>query len=184
MPHRKFQSWPTRRVLPPTPTLSGLNRAARRFRRTHQGFALAPARNQARHPVARADLSGGPSRAVAGRGRQYHFQTAGAGLGLSCGTAGCFGADPFHPGADGCVVAGTGQPPAHSRIPPKFPHGLRTVSRWNCSPRGSPEFILSIPDAVVNGLPVTRLDVTQHGLHPLAGARLVLQNHPPLTFGN
>jgi hypothetical protein len=47
---------------------------------------------------------------------------------------------------------------------------------------GSPEIILSTPDAIVNGLPVTRLDVTQHGLHPLTGAQRVLQNHPPLTF--
>jgi hypothetical protein len=47
---------------------------------------------------------------------------------------------------------------------------------------GSPEFILSTPDAIVNGLPVTRLDVTRHGLHPLTGAQRVLQSHPPLTF--
>jgi hypothetical protein len=47
---------------------------------------------------------------------------------------------------------------------------------------GSTEFILSTPDAIVNGLPVTRLDVTQHGLHPLTGAQRILQNHPPLTF--
>ena len=48
--------------------------------------------------------------------------------------------------------------------------------------QGSSEFILSTPNAIVNGLPVTRLDVTQHGLHPLTDAQRVLQNHPPLTF--
>ena len=47
---------------------------------------------------------------------------------------------------------------------------------------GAPEFILSTPDKVVNGLPVTRLNVTQHGLEPMTGALRVLQNHPPLTF--
>ena len=49
-------------------------------------------------------------RAVAGRGGQYHFQTAGRRLGLSRGTARCSGAHPFHPGVDRCVVAGTCQP--------------------------------------------------------------------------
>ena len=48
---------------------------------------------------------------------------------------------------------------------------------------GSSEFVLSVPDKVVNGLPVTRINATQHGLDPLAGAQRVLQNHPPLTFG-
>ena len=47
---------------------------------------------------------------------------------------------------------------------------------------GSPEFVLSVPDKLVNGLPVTRINATQHGLDPLAGAQRVLQNHPPLTF--
>ena len=47
---------------------------------------------------------------------------------------------------------------------------------------GSPEFLLSSPDKVMNGLPVTRLEKTQHGMDPLAGARRVLKNHPALTF--
>jgi hypothetical protein len=47
---------------------------------------------------------------------------------------------------------------------------------------GSPEFVLSVPDKLVNGLPVTRINATQHGLDPLAGAQRVLQNRPPLTF--
>jgi hypothetical protein len=47
---------------------------------------------------------------------------------------------------------------------------------------GSPEFLLSPPDKIVNGLPVTRLEKTQRGVDPLAGAREVLRNHPALTF--
>ena len=47
---------------------------------------------------------------------------------------------------------------------------------------GSPEFLLSAPDKLVNGLPVTRLEKLPHGLDPLAGARQVLKNHPALTF--
>ena len=47
---------------------------------------------------------------------------------------------------------------------------------------GSPEFLLSSPDKAVNGLPVTRLQKTQRGVDPLAGARPVLKNHPALTF--
>jgi hypothetical protein len=47
---------------------------------------------------------------------------------------------------------------------------------------GSPEFILSTPDKVVNRLPVTRINVTQHGLESLTAAQRVLQHHPPLTF--
>jgi hypothetical protein len=47
---------------------------------------------------------------------------------------------------------------------------------------GSPEIILSVPDKVVNGLPVTRLNATERGMDPLAGARRVLEQVPPLTF--
>lgn len=47
---------------------------------------------------------------------------------------------------------------------------------------GSPEFLLSSPDKTVNGLPVTRLEKTQHGLDPLVGARWILKDHPALTF--
>jgi hypothetical protein len=47
---------------------------------------------------------------------------------------------------------------------------------------GSPETVLSVPDKVVNGLPVTRINATQQGLDPLAGVRRVLQQVPPLTF--
>jgi hypothetical protein len=47
---------------------------------------------------------------------------------------------------------------------------------------GSPEFILSSPDKVVNGLPATRIDVTERGMDSLAAARRVLRNSPALTF--
>jgi hypothetical protein len=47
---------------------------------------------------------------------------------------------------------------------------------------GSPEFILSTPDKVLNGIPVTRLNTTQKGLDPLSASQQILQNHPPLTF--
>jgi hypothetical protein len=47
---------------------------------------------------------------------------------------------------------------------------------------GSPEFILSAPDKIVNGLPATRIDVTERGMDSLAAARRVLRNSPALTF--
>jgi hypothetical protein len=47
---------------------------------------------------------------------------------------------------------------------------------------GLPEFILSSPNKSVNGLPVTRINTTQHGLDSLAGATTILKNHPALTF--
>jgi hypothetical protein len=47
---------------------------------------------------------------------------------------------------------------------------------------GSPEFILSAPDKIVNGLPVTRINATQHGLDSLAAAATVLKNYPAMTF--
>ena len=47
---------------------------------------------------------------------------------------------------------------------------------------GSPEFIFSAPDKIVNGLPVTRINATQHGLDSSVAAELVLKNHPALTF--
>jgi hypothetical protein len=47
---------------------------------------------------------------------------------------------------------------------------------------GSPEFILSSPDKVVNGLPATRIDVTERGMDSLGAARRVLRNSPALTF--
>lgn len=46
---------------------------------------------------------------------------------------------------------------------------------------GSPEFLLSPPEKLVNGLPVTRLEKTQHAVDPLGGPRRVLKNHPALT---
>lgn len=49
-------------------------------------------------------------------------------------------------------------------------------------PDGLPGFFLSAPNKIVNGMPVARTDTTRRGLDPLAGARLVLQNHPALTF--
>lgn len=47
---------------------------------------------------------------------------------------------------------------------------------------GQPEIILSSPDKIVNGLPVTRINATQHGLDSLPAAATVLKNHPALTF--
>ena len=47
---------------------------------------------------------------------------------------------------------------------------------------GSPETVLSAPDKVVNGLSITRLNATGRGLDPLAQARRVLAQVPPLTF--
>jgi hypothetical protein len=44
------------------------------------------------------------------------------------------------------------------------------------------EQILSAPDGAINGLPMERMNVTEHGMYPLAGARAVLQNHSILTF--
>jgi hypothetical protein len=47
---------------------------------------------------------------------------------------------------------------------------------------GSRGIILSSPDKIVNGLPVTQIDASRHGLDPLADARRVLKNFPALTF--
>ena len=47
---------------------------------------------------------------------------------------------------------------------------------------GSAEFLLSSPDKLVNGLPVTRLEKTRRGVDPLAGPRQILRNHAALTF--
>jgi hypothetical protein len=47
---------------------------------------------------------------------------------------------------------------------------------------GSPEFILSSPDKIVNGLPSTRINSTERGMDHLAGARRVLRNSRALTF--
>jgi hypothetical protein len=47
---------------------------------------------------------------------------------------------------------------------------------------GSSEFILSSPDKVANSLPVTRINMTERGMDPLAAARRVLKISPPLTF--
>ena len=47
---------------------------------------------------------------------------------------------------------------------------------------GSPEFILSSPDKVVNGLPSTRINSTERGMDSLSGARRVLRNSFALTF--
>jgi hypothetical protein len=47
---------------------------------------------------------------------------------------------------------------------------------------GSLETILSAPDKVVNGLSVTRINSTERRLDPLAQARRVLEQMPPLTF--
>ncbi len=42
--------------------------------------------------------------------------------------------------------------------------------------------IVSAPDAVINGIPADRVNITQHGLDSLAGARAVFQNYSILTF--
>jgi hypothetical protein len=47
---------------------------------------------------------------------------------------------------------------------------------------GSPEIILSMPNKLVNGLPVTQISATERGMDPLAQARRVLETFPPLTF--
>jgi hypothetical protein len=47
---------------------------------------------------------------------------------------------------------------------------------------GSPEFILSSPDKIVNGLPVTQLNTDTSGLDALAHVRRVLNNSSALTF--
>ena len=47
---------------------------------------------------------------------------------------------------------------------------------------GSPEFIFSAPDKILNGFPVTRINSTQRGLESLNDAQRVLHDHPPLTF--
>ena len=47
---------------------------------------------------------------------------------------------------------------------------------------GSPEFILSLPDQLVNGLPVARINSAQQGLDSLLAAQALLKNHPALTF--
>jgi hypothetical protein len=47
---------------------------------------------------------------------------------------------------------------------------------------GSPETILSVPDKMVNGLPVTRINTTRRDMDSLTGARRVLEKFPPLTF--
>lgn len=44
------------------------------------------------------------------------------------------------------------------------------------------QVVLSAPAKTVNGLPMTRLDETRHGIDPLAAARRTLQNTPALTF--
>ena len=44
------------------------------------------------------------------------------------------------------------------------------------------KIILSSPDKLVNGLPVSRTVTTERGLDPLAGARQILRNYPALTF--
>jgi hypothetical protein len=46
----------------------------------------------------------------------------------------------------------------------------------------SSEFILSSPDKIVNGMPSTRINMTERGLDSLAAARRVLKNSPALTF--
>jgi hypothetical protein len=47
---------------------------------------------------------------------------------------------------------------------------------------GSPETILSSPDRIVNGLPVTQIETNERGLDTLADARRVLKNLPALSF--
>lgn len=46
----------------------------------------------------------------------------------------------------------------------------------------APETVLSMPHKVVNGLPLAQVNASQRGVDPLAGARRVLRQRPPLTF--
>ena len=47
---------------------------------------------------------------------------------------------------------------------------------------GSQKNLLSLPNKIVNDIPVTRLTNDTKGIDPLAGARQVLKNSPALTF--
>ena len=47
---------------------------------------------------------------------------------------------------------------------------------------GLTENILSLPDKIVNGLPVTKTDAVQRGIDSLAGVRQVLKSSTALTF--
>jgi hypothetical protein len=76
-------------------------------------------------------------------------------------------------------LANRGAQSHSAEIPPWLVDGLAQ----ELLAAGSPEFILSVPDKLVNGLPVTRINATQHGLDLLADAQRVLHNHPSLTFG-
>jgi hypothetical protein len=68
---------------------------------------------------------------------------------------------------------------AHSaEIPAWFTDGLSQ----QLLATGSPEFILSSPDKILDGVPSTRINTTEHGMDSLAAARRVLRNSPALTF--
>ncbi len=65
-----------------------------------------------------------------------------------------------------------------ARIPAWLADGL---SQELLAP-GLSEIILSSPDKIVNGMPVTRVNSTERGTDSLADARHVLKNSPALTF--
>ncbi len=69
-------------------------------------------------------------------------------------------------------------PPHSAEIPAWLTDGLSQ----QLLAAGSPEFVLSSPDKIVNGLPVTRINTTERGLDSLAAARRVLKKYPALTF--
>jgi len=66
--------------------------------------------------------------------------------------------------------------------PAEIPAWLTDGLSQQLSAAGSPENLLSLPDKIVNNLPVTEIYKTQRGIDPLAGARQALKNSTALTF--
>ncbi len=66
--------------------------------------------------------------------------------------------------------------------PAKIPAWLTEGLSQQLLTTGVSDFLLSSPNSVVNGLPVTRQNITEHGLDALAATRQVLAASPALTF--
>ena len=66
-----------------------------------------------------------------------------------------------------------------AEIPAWLTDGL---SQQTIFSEGLSENILSLPDKIVNGMPVTKTDAVQRGIDPLAGVRQILKNSQALTF--
>jgi hypothetical protein len=66
--------------------------------------------------------------------------------------------------------------------PAEIPAWLTDGLSQQLSAAGSPENLLSLPDEIVNNLPVTQTYKMQRGIDPMAGARQVLKNSTALTF--